>query len=218
MHSESLNSPATGDYLPDIGSPVSSSAYMTKELRPPSRTVHPDPRGHAPNPTGQYSSSPHSGQSSHPQYRNIRGGENWNEPLPSQPGHHRALPRRTSRASPPLPQLAYQDSSLSSDSVGLSLPPAGPSAMVLPIFDPAKSDRTLPAPVPAVGLRSSPLPATSFSHTNLPPLKSRSNASDSQQGSNWPALLRATDLAREADMRGNNEDDDSTELQDNAPL
>jgi hypothetical protein len=91
--------------------------------------------------------------------------------------------------------------------------------MMLPIFDASKSDRTLPAPVPALGLRPSPLPATSFAHTNLPPLKSHGNLSESQQGSNWPALLRASQLAREADHRGSadydDDDDDTGEPQEN---
>jgi hypothetical protein len=144
-------------------------------------------------------------------------GDAWKESLPYQPGHFRAPPRRTSHASPPLPPLVHQESTMSSDSVGIPYLPPALQAPLLPIPGGSKSDRTLPQPVPTPGLMMSPggsKQAPGLVHASLPPIQYQGHGTDSslpsirQQGldadssraSNWPALLRASEIARETDM------------------
>jgi len=132
------------------------------------------------------------------------GQENWQDSKSSHSNYFGALPRRPSRDSPPVPSppLTHHDSTLSSESAG-SIPSVIP---VTTITDGGKGGRTLPQPVgfgttprtSALDIRSAT--ASSHSGVTLPPITASSHAPD-RRTSNWPALLRATELAREAALQ-----------------
>jgi hypothetical protein len=86
-----------------------------------------------------------------------------------------------------------------------------PPVSLMPTLDPGKQGaRTLPQPMnfPVGTPRTSPLDVrplpgvASMTGTSLPPISVPPNLPDAQRTSNWPALLRATELAREADIKG----------------
>lgn len=103
------------------------------------------------------------------------------------------LSRRPHRESATLPPLVHDDTTISSESIGYSPPYQG---SLLPAMDAAKEHRVLPQPVPTPGYTVSPL--------DRKPLLPRPQAapfSECSHGSPLAALLRAGELARDADMR-----------------
>jgi len=110
-------------------------------------------------------------------------------------------PRRQARASGSLPPLIHQDTSLSSHSD--SLPPPTPyQTTLLPPLDPSKSDRFLPHPIPSMvtaSLVSSPLDMQS--HQAAPHLPQIQTRPPDLRSSQFHALLRASELARDADLQ-----------------
>jgi hypothetical protein len=203
LHSEVVNSPVKPDpYSPDGSSPAMSAAYTTKDYRQPGR-------GESRTPV--YSSALHyaAGQPSY-QSSTYRTGHGDSQLDSRPPGttYIAALPRRPSRGSPPVPPLIHQDSTISSDSASSAPPPLS----LMPILDSGKgSTRILPHPVNfgAGPPRTSPLDlrqphsgGISSAGPSLPPITTAGGHLDPQRSSNWPALLRATELAREAAMKG----------------
>jgi hypothetical protein len=105
--------------------------------------------------------------------------------------------RRPPRASPSLPALVRADTTHSSYSD--ILPGVPYQGTLLPAIGPQKADRMLPAPIPSTSsMNTSPLDARS-------PLSGPGRAIAQLQthdhGSQWPALLRATEMARDADLQ-----------------
>jgi hypothetical protein len=114
-------------------------------------------------------------------------------------------PRRSARTESSIPALIHTETTHSSHGeITPNLPYQG--AALLPPLDSQKSDRTLPQPMPSVhSLVTSSLPTSS----KLPQLNNfvpSSHNHEFEDGSQWPALLRATALARDADLH---QDDDS---------
>jgi hypothetical protein len=111
------------------------------------------------------------------------------------------LARRGSRAPGSLPPLVHQDTSHSSH--GESLPPPIPyQAHILPPLDPSKADRILPHPIPSIttpALVSSPLDMRSQHQS--PTAHPHAKPPISLQGSQFDALLRASEMARDADLQ-----------------
>lgn len=89
--------------------------------------------------------------------------------------------RRAAQEVTSLPPLLHEDTSLSSDA---SLSSAAYQMPLLPDIDASKALRVLPQPVPTPGAAPSPLDQ---------------RQSELRNGSFWPALLKASELARDAD-------------------
>jgi hypothetical protein len=205
LHSESLQSPLRQDpYSPGTSSPGSSSVLISKDYVGRGKVTHPDPRPR----DSAYPNSISPPVAPYPAFRPV---ENWSDSSGPTPSYYAALPRRTSRGSPHPPALVHADSTLSStESVpSVSMPH---TSSLLPILDVHKG-RTLPQPVAGVTIRTSPLdpaprgvPAGAILPTLPPPIAPIAPIApirepDNPQASSWPALLRATELAREADMK-----------------
>jgi hypothetical protein len=111
------------------------------------------------------------------------------------------LTRRTARAPESLPPLVHQDTTQSSH--GDSLPTPMPyQAHILPPLDPAKADRMLPTPIPSMtnsAMVHSPL---DMRHQHqFPTSHISARPALNMQGSQFDALLRASELARDADLQ-----------------
>jgi len=204
LFSEAVNSPKkVGPYSPGASSPSSSATFTPKDPRAQARQRE--------LPVQHYSSHPQPG------FPTFRTAEPWPEGIPQQPPYiPGALVRRESRESAiNPPPLTHTDSTVSSHDGGQPLPP--PSSL-LPLRDAKSYQLTLPKPVLAPGSRHSPLdmrPTALAPPNTLPPLGPGATAPhDHRTASNWRALLGATDLAREADMR---QDEDRREADDEPP-
>jgi hypothetical protein len=109
--------------------------------------------------------------------------------------------RRPPRSGSSIPSLVHTDTTHSSHSE--VMPPTPYQGSLLPPLDAPKGDRTLPPPVPSstAGSLTSPLDPRPI----LPPPPSnyplQPASQDLDDGSQWPALLRATQLAHDADMK-----------------
>jgi len=86
--------------------------------------------------------------------------------------------------------LVHEDTSLSSDA---SLSSAPYQAPLMPDVDASKALRTLPQPVPTLGA--------------APSLLDQRQASELRHGASWPALLKASELARDADREAGDKED-----------
>lgn len=189
-YSVGLQSPASQHAHSPGSSPLDgASVYSSYDLPHHARGTEPPPELR-----GRQSGVPNHGLSN-------RESRYWPGPAeenPSQsPLHSEFLSRRPPRASPQLPALVRADTSQSSYSD--SLPGVPYQGALLPAIDPQKADRMLPAPIPSTtGMNTSPLDAR-------PPLPSAARALAQLQtrdhGSQWPALLRATEMARDADLQ-----------------
>jgi hypothetical protein len=75
---------------------------------------------------------------------------------------------------------------------------------MLPLPEPSKSGLTLPQPVPSVHpQRPPPVPLIRGSGPGSQgPVFPSIAAATNPEASNWPALLRASEIAREAGMKG----------------
>lgn len=204
LYSDTVNSPVKVDpYSPSTSSPALSVAYTPRDHRHPSReTAHSSFLGPSGHPGSHQYQSP-------PIYRPSQ--EHWQESKASHSSYFGALPRRPSRDSPPIPPpLTHQDSTLSSESAGSNL-----SIPLATMPDSGKGGRTLPQPMgfgttprpSALDIRPSTSIKTSHSGVTLPPITASSHAVD-PRSSNWPALLRATELAREAALKESDNDPD----------
>ncbi|KIW01710.1 uncharacterized protein PV09_06887 [Verruconis gallopava] len=112
------------------------------------------------------------------------------------------LARRQPQTQTTIPSLVHQDTSHSSHGSDILPPPAPYQAHVLPPLDPSKADRILPQPLPSImtpSLVSSPFEMRTQhqSPTALTPGKPPSLGQSSQ----FDALLRASELARDADLQ-----------------
>jgi len=203
LYSDVVNSPVKADpYSPGGSSPAMSTAYTAKDFRQPSRGKSRQPG---------YSGSSHysAGQSPYqsPVYRTSQGESLQDTKLPAT-DYISAIPRRPSRTSPPVPPLVHQDSTISSDSAN-SVPTL---LSLIPNIDQGKpGSRTLPQPInfaagaprtSLLDLRSSQAGSLGSMGPSLPPISAAGGHLDPQRSSNWPALLRATELAREAALKG----------------
>lgn len=197
LYSDTVNSPVKLDpYSPSTSSPGISAAYHPRDYRHPSRD---------PSHSGFAGPSGHPASHAYPSPSVYRPGqENWQESKTSQSNYFGALPRRPSRDSPVPPPLIHHNSTLSTESTS-SVPP---SISLPTIVDSGKGGRILPQPLgfgtasrtSALDIRSSTSTTPSHSGVTLPPITASSLAGD-PRSSNWPALLRATELAREAAMK-----------------
>jgi hypothetical protein len=203
LYSDAVNSPGKGGdpYSPGSSSPSVTLGYASIDSTHHPRGLAPEARREPPFPP----ISPFRPASSSHSTTHVPGqSEGWPEATHGQPSYD--IPRHTSRATPPpLPALTRQGSTISS--TGDSSNPVLPPASLLPLPESSKSNLTLPQPVPSGHpQRPPPVPLIGESRpgSHGPPLPSISAAAlpDSQGVSNWPALLRASELAREADMKG----------------
>lgn len=205
---------APGGY-PPISASTSPATYSTGLQSPASHHVH-SPGSSPPDGASVYSSYdlPHHARGTEPPpelrgrqpgvpNHSISNRESLYWPGPSEdnpsqsPLQSEFLSRRPPRASPQLPALVRADTTHSSYSDSLSGVPY--QGTLLPAIDPQKADRMLPAPIPSTtGMNTSPLDAR-------PPLPGAPRALAQLQhhdhGSQWPALLRATEMARDADLQ-----------------
>jgi hypothetical protein len=201
VRSESLNSPARADsnYSPETGPGASSVAFRTREHEL-SRGSTVGRMREPPSLQQQYSSSSQSASYS-PSLGQRQ--DSYHETTPTQTGYMAPVPRRESRGgSPQIPSLVHQDSTLSGESISHPLPPP---SLLLPAMDTLKQpNRVLPQPVPSIGHRSSPLDPRALPGISpqILPLAPPNSGQDPMRASNWPALLRASELAREAQWRG----------------
>ncbi|QDS72688.1 hypothetical protein FKW77_003104 [Venturia effusa] len=189
-YSVDLRSPASQHaYSPGSSPRDGTSVYSSYDLPHHARGTEP-----AADLRGRQSNVPNHGLSN----RECRYWSGPNEENQSQsPVHSDLLTRRAPRASPQLPALVRADTTHSSYSE--SLPGVPYQGTLLPVIDPQKADRMLPAPIPSTnGMNTSPLDAR-------PPLPGAARAlaqlQNHDHGSQWPALLRATELARDADLQ-----------------
>jgi hypothetical protein len=209
LYSEAVNSPIKADpYSPDPSSPALSAGLVAKDYRQPGRVARGESRqsGYASHYSAQ---APYQS----PGYRSTQS-DNWQEPK-----YVSAMGRRQSHDTPPVPPLVHQESTVSSDSVS-----SGPSPLILmPILDQGKQGtRTLPqlanfgAGAPRshlLDIRSSQPGGSGNLNLNLPPISAAGEVHEAKGSSNWPALLRATELARQAAMKGTDDlhdDEDSS--------
>jgi hypothetical protein len=189
-YSVGLQSPASQHaHSPGSSPPGSASVYSSYDLPHHARGTEPptELRGRPPIAPG------HGSSSRDPRYWPSPGEETQPQsPLPSE-----FLSRRPPRASPQLPALVRADTTHSSYSD--SLPGVPYQGNLLPAIDPQKADRMLPAPIPTnKGINTSPLDA----RPNLPGAsRAIAQLQSHDHGSQWPALLRATELARDADLQ-----------------
>jgi len=179
----SHQSPIVGSaYSPKSTSPASASAYLAYEL------PHHGRAGNALDPRFR-----------EPAYPIARSHGSPLAPFPPPPLEVDSMDRSPlnatspkrglSRPSPSLPPLVHQDTSLSSDSG--STPALTPyQGSLLPVLDAPKGERMLPQPIPTMGLVTSPSP-----------LDPRHVSSAPRGQGHLEALLRATELARDADEK-----------------
>ncbi|KAF2405511.1 hypothetical protein EJ06DRAFT_28612 [Trichodelitschia bisporula] len=99
--------------------------------------------------------------------------------------------RRPIRSAAALPPLVHNDTTISSDGSLTSTPYQG---VLLPVLSTSKADRLLPQPVPTTIAESTLLDQ----RLQLPSPALASH--EPQRTSQWPALLRATELARDAEI------------------
>ncbi|KAF2112490.1 hypothetical protein BDV96DRAFT_163868 [Lophiotrema nucula] len=185
-----VNSPR----VPDHYSPLSASPRSATLNRESSYDIHPGP----------FSREYHRERQSDPNlpfpppgYGHQHQSSSTTPPSAAYGSHYTApidLPSRRSFREPTrLPPLTHEETTVSSEG---SVPPYGAppyQGNFLPI-DPSKSMRVLPQPVPSLGPSTSPLDRPA------PPSVSSSQAHpDYRTSSNLAALLRAGELAREAD-------------------
>lgn len=190
LYSDAINSPVKGDpYSPGSSSPSITLGYPPKD--PPHH-----PRGRPPDSRREQQLPPLGAFHRHPGQ-----GEGWPEAHGQQSYDHHS--KRTSQASPPpLPTLTRQGSTLSSP--GTPSNPVLPPAALLPLPELSKSGLTLPQPVPSGHpQRPQPVPLIrpSGPGSQGPTLPSIAAATHPDAQS-WPALLRASEMAREADLGG----------------
>lgn len=108
------------------------------------------------------------------------------------------LSRRPARPSSSLPPLVHADTTYSSHSD--TLPGIPYQGSLLPVMDAPKGERMLPQPIPsAAGFVTSPLDPRPQLPAPAIPVTHVSN--HDSRGSTWPALLQATNLARDADFQ-----------------
>jgi hypothetical protein len=96
-----------------------------------------------------------------------------------------------------LPPLVHADTTLSSDSGVTPLAPYQGS--LLPALDGPKSGRTLPQPIPSAGIGLT-TPSAINQHAS-PATPGAASLLAAQRAGPWPALLRAGELARDADLQ-----------------
>jgi len=111
--------------------------------------------------------------------------------------------RRPSRALGSLPPLVHQDTTHSSQGGDVITPPIPYQAHILPPLDPTKADRTLPQPLPSIGagLVSAAMDPLRPSNPSTPTVFPHSRMAPSTQTTHFDALLRASELARDADLK-----------------
>lgn len=110
--------------------------------------------------------------------------------------------RRPSRALASLPPLVHQDTTVSSPGGDNITPPTSYTAHTLPPLDPTKADRTLPSPLPST--MPSFFPLLSDSRSQELSLKTgllHHAHNPSPQRSQFDALLRASEMARDMDLK-----------------
>jgi hypothetical protein len=203
-HSRSGTYGALGGYR--VPSESTSPTTQSVGLQSPSTHHTFSPRSSPPEPASVYSSYdlPH-----HARGASLTADARSRDP--PTPGYFSAVPttspmytdfhsRRPARADSSIPPLIHTDTTHSSHGeITPNLPYQG--SALLPPLDAQKSDRTLPQPIPSVhSLVTSSLHARS----KLPQLGKfapQSQNHEFEDGSQWPALLRATALARDADLR-----------------
>jgi hypothetical protein len=182
-------SPAT--YSVGLQSPITQRTYSPQSSPPASASVYSsyDLPHHARGTAMASDARPREG---------VPGGYFPNASVPS-PINGDFRPRRPLRSLSSVPTLVHTDTTHSSHGEPTpNLPYQGSS--LLPPLDAQKFDRTLPQPIPSVhSLVTSPLDVRpKLPHpTGYSP---NSQGRDLEDGSQWPALLRATALARDADL------------------
>jgi hypothetical protein len=199
LYSDAVNSPVKADpYSPGSSSPSITLGY------PPQDPPH-NPRGRPPDPRREQHpqfGSFHPASSSHPP-RHPGQGEGWPEASHGQQSYD-VHQKHTSQASPPpLPSLTRQGSTISSP--GAQSNQVLPPASLLPLPESSKSGLTLPQPVVSGHpQRPGPVPLIrgSGAGSQAPILPSIAATTSAEAQSNWPALLRASEMAREADLKG----------------
>lgn len=137
---------------------------------------------------------------SHPSTSSTASSSTGNFPLYQS---YKDLPqRRPRRESSDVPALTHEETTLSSNSAVLPVPYQG---SLLPALDASKSQRMLPQPIPMPGVIPSPLDARP---THLPnPNQTPSQQSpDYRQPSSLAVLLRAGELARDAELNPDERD------------
>ena len=202
-------SPATYS-LSGVNSPRLADHYSPISASPRSATLHRDTsfefqpsvgsgslpdlsqRQSDPGPTISHSSYGHSHQSTSTTPPSLGYGSQYHSPveLPS---------RRSFREMSMLPALTRDDTTLSSESNGYAISPYQGSLM--PVVDAPKSQRVLPQPVPTLGAVPSPL------DQRLPPVPPLAGQpQEFRPTPSMAALLRAGELARVADNKGNDKE------------
>lgn len=202
-------SPATYS-LSGVNSPRLADHYSPMSASPRSATLHRDTsfefqpsvgsgslpdlsqRQSDPGPTISHPLYGHSHQSTSTTPPSLGYGSQYHSPveLPS---------RRSFREMSMLPALTRDDTTLSSESNGYAISPYQGS--LLPVVDAPKSQRVLPQPVPTLGAAPSPLDQRP---PPVPPLAGQ--LQEFRPTPSMAALLRAGELARVADNKGNDKE------------
>jgi hypothetical protein len=180
-----------------LQSPLTQHAYSPRSSPPPSASVYGSSYDLPHHARGSTQSAAELGSRDYPVGQSPR---HWQRSPVEEPLHQTSLgsdflARRQERPPGSLPPLIHQDTSTSSHGDSLLLPIPYQTHVLPPPPDPSKADRILPQPIPST-LVSSTLdvrPPTAHAHikTSLPHV----------QGSPLDALLRASELARDADMQ-----------------
>ncbi|KAF2429875.1 hypothetical protein EJ08DRAFT_262648 [Tothia fuscella] len=187
--SAGLHSPVTQNaHSPRSSPPASSAVYSSYDLPHHARSGHSpaEPRPEEPTITSYFSMSSFS-----------RWQIQKEELSPdSRPGDQFGA-RRPPRSASSIPSLVHTDTSLSSHTSHEEVL----TPYMLPHFESGKGDRTLPPPIMSSasgGLASPHGPRPILPPPNYTPQLVQQ---DAEEGSQWPALLRATALARDAETQ-----------------
>ncbi|KAF2142107.1 uncharacterized protein K452DRAFT_326624 [Aplosporella prunicola CBS 121167] len=199
----------SGQYSPMSASPTSTpvadpSHTYGAGLPAPGRERHQDPAHQSPLSYGLAQSTPLSVASPSMLHN---GQAQVDRDFP------RDFPRRVHRESSSLPSLVHEDTTattatnLSTESSGY---PGGQGAPpftghILPLVDTQKAHRLLPQPIPSHNIAPSPLDQRPGPPSNFP----QPQPQDTRQASSLAVLLRAGELAREADEPSNGRDSTS---------
>jgi hypothetical protein len=137
----------------------------------------------------------------------------WRRPSDEQSPHppSEPHPRRPARPASSVPPLVHADTTHSSVS-DIVTPGIPYQNSLLPPLDAPKGDRTLPPPVPSsYSIITSPLDVRPILPHPANYVTQHQNQ-NLEEGSQWPALLRATAMARDADLQ-----DDDNSKRDRGP-